>query len=43
MNRNEVIVITDDKNMFTTKNQQNDMLMKWRVIYKYMNVTFTHI
>lgn len=28
MNGNEVIVITDDKSMFTTKNQQNDMLMK---------------
>lgn len=28
MNGNKEIVITDDRSMFTTKNKQNDMLMK---------------
>lgn len=28
MNGNKETVITDDKSMFTTKNKQNDMLMK---------------
>lgn len=45
MNGIDVVKITDDKSMFTTKNQLHvyDILMIWHVIYKYMNVTFTHI